>query len=65
MEDLTIRRARELLTSWAAEQAVVAARRDEVVRTAVAAGVSKSEVHRLTRIARSTIDRIIAAGGEA
>lgn len=65
MKDLTIRQARDMLTSWAAEQAAVTARRDDVVRIALAAGVSKSEVHRLTRIARSTIDRIVAAGGEA
>ncbi|HEY1706082.1 MAG TPA: hypothetical protein VGG75_40910 [Trebonia sp.] len=65
MKDLTIRQARELLTSWAAEQVAVTARRDDVVRTAIAAGVSKSEIQRLTRIARSTIDRIIAAGCEA
>ena len=35
--------------------------RDNRVRTAVAAGVSKYRVAQITRIGRSTIDRIIAA----
>jgi DNA invertase Pin-like site-specific DNA recombinase len=61
MKELTLRQARELLTTWAAEQSAAAARRDEVVRTAVAAGLSKSEIHRLTGIARSTVDRIVEA----
>jgi hypothetical protein len=67
MTELTLRQARELLAAWAAERDAVTARRDEVVRAAVSAGVSKSEVHRLTGIARSTLDRIIgaAAGEEA
>jgi hypothetical protein len=62
MMELTVRQARELLTAWTAEQHAVAGRRDDVVRTAVAAGLSKSEVHRLTGIARTTIDRIMDAG---
>jgi hypothetical protein len=33
--------------------------RDDHVRSALAAGVSKQEVHDLTGIARTTIDRII------
>jgi DNA-binding IclR family transcriptional regulator len=37
----------------------VGSRRDEVVRAAVDAGLSKSEVHRLTGMARTTIDRIL------
>lgn len=60
MAELTVRQARELLAGWAADQAAITARRDEVVRAAVEAGLSKSEVHRLTRIARTTVDRIIA-----
>ena len=47
--------------AWAAEQDAVGSRRDEVVRAAIDAGLSKSEVHRLTGIARTTIDRIIGA----
>jgi len=70
MSDLTVRQAREMLTAWAAEQDAVAARRDEVVRAAVEAGLSKAEVHRLTGIARTTVDRILAdlrgrQGGDA
>lgn len=62
MADLTVRQAREMLTAWAAERAAVASRRDDVVRAAVDAGVSKIEIHRLTGIARTTIDRIVDAG---
>jgi DNA invertase Pin-like site-specific DNA recombinase len=69
MAELTVRQARELLTAWAADQAAVASRRDDVVLAALAAGVSKSEVHRLTGIARTTVDRIAerapSAGGGA
>jgi hypothetical protein len=61
MPELTVRQARELLVAWAAEQDAVAGRRDAVVRAAVGAGLSKSEVHRLTGIARTTIDRIIGS----
>ena len=61
MKELTVRQARELLAAWAAEQDAVAGRRDEVVRAAVDAGLSKIEVHRLTGIARTTIDRIVSA----
>lgn len=59
MTELTVRQAREMLTAWAAAQEAVAGRRDQVVRAAVDAGVSKSEVHRLTGIARTTVDRIV------
>ena len=62
-----MRQARELLTGWAAERRAVAGRRDDVVRVAVGAGLTKAEVHRLTGIARTTIDRIAgvvpSAGG--
>jgi hypothetical protein len=60
----TIRQAKQMLTDWAAKQAAVSSERDIVVRTAVRAGLSKIEVHRLTGIARNTIDRIIEQGGE-
>ena len=56
--ELTVRQARQMLAAWAAEQDAVGSRRDEVVRAAVDAGLSKSEVHRLTGMARTTIDRI-------
>jgi hypothetical protein len=65
MTELTVRQAREMLTAWAAEQDLVAGRRDDVVRAAVTAGLSKSEVHRLTGIARTTIDRIVNAAQAA
>jgi len=35
-------------------------RRDDVIRAAYAAGYSKSELHRLTGLARTTINRILA-----
>jgi hypothetical protein len=68
--ELTVRQAREMLTAWAAEQDAVAARRDEVVGAAIEAGLSKAEVHRLTGIARTTVDRILGdlrerQGGDA
>ena len=65
MTELTVRQAREMLAAWAAEQDLVAGRRDDVVRAAVTAGLSKSEVHRLTGIARTTIDRIVSAAQAA
>jgi len=58
MEELTLRQARELL----AEYAAVLRSRDDRVRTTFAAGLSKSEIHRLTGIARTTIDAILAPG---
>ena len=65
MPELTVWQAREMLTAWAAERRSVAERRDGAVRAAVEAGLSKAEVHRLTGIARTTIDRIVApAPGE-
>ena len=59
VKELTVRQAREMLAGWAAEQDAVGSRRDEVVRAAIDAGLSKSEVHRLTGMARTTIDRIL------
>lgn len=44
------------------EWAYVARDRDNRVRAAVAAGISKHHVHQLTGIGRTTIDRILAAG---
>ena len=58
--ELTVRQAREVLTEWAA----VAASRDDRVRTAFVSGVSKSEISRLTGIARTTIDRIIDSAAD-
>jgi len=51
------RQAAELsLVEWAA----VTRSRDERVRAAVEAGLTKNTVHRLTGIGRMTIDRILA-----
>ena len=61
MPELTVRQAREMLASWAADHRAVDGRRDEVVRTAAEAGLIKSEIHRLTGIARSTIDHIVSS----
>jgi hypothetical protein len=55
MVELTVRQARDLLIEYAA----VLQSRDDRVRTAYVSGVSKSEISRLTGIARTTIDRII------
>ena len=63
--ELTVRQAREMLASWAAEHDAVDSRRDEVVRAAIDAGIGKSEVHRLTGIARTTIDRIVGTSPAA
>ena len=59
--ELTARQARQMLAGWAAGQDAAGSRRDGVVRAAIDAGLSKSEVHRLTGIARTTIDRILGA----
>jgi hypothetical protein len=48
--------AEQALTAWAAAYA----RRDEIIRAALAAGVTKHRVHVLTGIARTTVDRIAA-----
>jgi len=55
-----LRQARELLSDWAD----VARSRDDRVRTALESGLSKSEMSRLTGIARSTIDRIVGSGAD-
>ena len=62
MTELTVRQAREMLASWAADRRAVDGRRDEVVRTAAEAGLTKSQIHRLTGVARSTLDRILGTG---
>jgi hypothetical protein len=49
--------AERMLSEWV----IVTRDRDNRVRAAVAAGVSKHRVYQLTGIARSTIDRILAA----
>ena len=51
--------AENMLTEWA----MVTRDRDNRVRLAVRAGVSKYRVNQLTRIGRSTIDRILRDRG--
>jgi hypothetical protein len=51
------REAEAALRAWAR----VHDRRDEVIRAAVAAGVPVLRVHEITRIARTTIMRIVKA----
>jgi hypothetical protein len=53
--------AEHMLSEWA----IVTRDRDTRVRAAVAAGLSKHRVHRITGIGRSTIDRILAAAAGA
>ena len=50
-----------MLAGWATGQDAAGSRRDGVVRAAVGAGLGKSEVHRLTGMARTTIGRIAGA----
>lgn len=54
-EPVTAEQAEAELIAWA----VTRDRRDELVRRARAAGVSKNRIHVLTGIARTTIDRIL------
>jgi hypothetical protein len=48
-------RAKCELTAWAEAWQ----RRDEVVRAAWMAGLSKHHIHQITGLARSTVDRIL------
>ena len=43
-----------------AEWAVIDRSRDDLIRAALAAGVSKHRIHILTGIARTTIDRLLS-----
>jgi hypothetical protein len=45
------------------DRRAVDGRRDEAVRAAAEAGLTKSEIHWLTGIARSTLDRILGTAG--
>jgi hypothetical protein len=54
---MTREEAERMLTEWYE----VSRDRDNRVRAAVAAGVSKYRVNQITRLGRSTIDRIMAA----
>ena len=46
------------LSNWAEDQALLTAQRNRLVCEALAAGITKQEIHQLTGIARTTINRI-------
>ena len=60
MRDMTREEDEAMLLEWR----TVVRSRDERVRAAVAAGLSKHRVHVLTGIGRSTIDRILSSPSE-
>jgi DNA invertase Pin-like site-specific DNA recombinase len=49
--------AEDMLRRWAE----VHAKRDEVIKTAAAAGISVHRIHKITGVARTTITRILSA----
>ena len=55
-QDLTYTEAVHLLAKWAEWAAL----RDQLVRDAYAARVTKTEIHKLTGLARTTVDAILA-----
>lgn len=57
MVELTVREARALLV----EYADVLASRDERIRTAFESGIAKSQIARLARVSRGTVDRALSA----
>lgn len=59
MEEITPRQARAELDAWAELSKSVDPLRDHTVARALAAGLTKQEIHRRTGIARTTLDRII------
>ena len=65
MPELTVRQAREMLASWAADHRAVDGRGDEVVRAAAEAGLIKSGIGRLAGIARRTLAASPAPGEAA
>lgn len=60
MDEITARQARAELDRWAELSRQLDPLRDSTVARALAAGLSKQEIHRRTGIARTTLDRIIA-----
>ena len=51
------------LSKWAEDQAILTAQRNQLVTEALAAGVTKQEIHQRTGIARTTINRITEDAG--
>jgi len=55
---------RNALKSWAYRRHRLEAERDPLVRQALAAGIIKEEIHKLTDLGRTTIDRIGKGGSD-
>lgn len=51
---------RAALRRWGTRQKQLASERDPLVLAALEAGITREEVHILTRLGRTTIDRIVA-----
>jgi Arc/MetJ-type ribon-helix-helix transcriptional regulator len=51
---------RSALRTWRRRSAALTAQRDPLVVSALAAGLTKEEIHQLSGLGRSTIDRIAA-----
>jgi uncharacterized protein len=60
METATPESIRAALRSWRKRSESLASDRDPLVISALAAGITKEEVHQSTGLGRSTIDRIAA-----
>ena len=50
--------ARAALQSWGRRRRILEAERDPVVKQALAAKLTKEEIHKVTNLGRTTIDRI-------
>lgn len=57
--------ARAALTAWGKRRKAQDAARGPLVRRALAAGISREEIHILTGLGRTTIDRIVTGKTEA
>ena len=57
---MTAEEAERMLAEWV----TVTRSRDQRIRAAVAAGVTKYRVHKITGLGRSTVDRILASAGD-
>ena len=56
---------RSALKAWGERRRRLETERDPLVRQALEAGVIKEEIHKLTDLGRTTIDRIGKAEGES
>jgi transposase len=64
MEVVSPDSVRPALRAWRRRSDAVAAERDHLVISALAAGLAKEEIHQSTGLGRSTIDRIAARARE-